>query len=326
MTQPESVLGRLAPEQVSIDPDLAIAGQEYVDFLQKIAPRDGGPKDLPTYAMREIRFGDAITLDCGMGTYFGALRTCDVLEWEILAFVAEAQRGAKSVEPLLNALKCRMRVHSLSAQPVMQPTGRSAAVAVSTVVVFRRADDYGVILQRRSAAGVAVHGDLWHVAPSFMFQPIAGDTAREYSVVHNIYREYLEELFRVKEASQAPSVISHDYFYGNRNLIFLRSLLDRGDASLLFTGVAVNLLNLRPEICTVLHISSPDWFSKHSRGIDGVDRLELNEEFLGDRLCVRPIEQVRKGDPAPEDTVPPGSAALCLALTSLRKQRLPISA
>jgi hypothetical protein len=171
-----------------------------------------------------------------------------------------------------------------------------------------------VILQHRSSKGVAVHRDLWHVAPSFMFQAVVRETVKEYSVIHNIFREYLEELFKVKEATAPPSVISHDYFYGNPNLKYLRSLLANGDAQLLLTGVTVNLLNLRPEICTLLYVESPEWYRKHSTGLDGLDRLELSDEFEASGLSAQPVSSIRRGYPPPAETVPSGAAALFLAL------------
>jgi hypothetical protein len=307
----------LIQQPVKLDTTLADAGQKYVELLQAI----GSPlEDLTTYSLEEIKVGETITVQCALGKYFDAIRTCDVLEWEILTFIA-AQEVDADVQSALKKLRYRSRVHSVSDRPVTHPTGRNAAIAVSTAVIFRRPDDYGVLVQQRSNRGVAVHGDLWHVAPSFMFQPVVNDELNEYSIVHNVYREYLEELFRVPEAAKPPAVISYDYFYGNPNLAFLRSLLSSGDAVLLFTGVAVNLLNLRPEICTLLHISSPEWFRKHSTGINGLSRLELNEEWQAS-LSVKPLSWISKGSPAPADTVPPGAAALWLAMITAREMQL----
>ncbi len=318
ITKPESILGSLADEVVVPDRSLRQAGDEYLDDLRTVGHSlitNNG-----TYVLKAMNANEIVNLDCAHGTYFDALATCDLLEWELLSTLGKTK--ARSVASVVNQLKWRSYVHYLSHEPTTCPIGRSAAIAVSTTILFRRTNDYAVLVQRRSDKGVAVHGDFLHVAPSFMFQPVVGEWTKEYSVVHNIYREYLEELFSVKEASVAPSVMAVDYFYGNPNLKFLRSLIDAGDAVLLLTGLAVNLLNLRPEICTLLHISSPKWYEKHSRGIDGLSRLQLNEEFQATDLGAKPLGWVKKGCPLPEETVPPGAAAMYLAVTTAEQMGL----
>ena len=228
ITKPESILGSLADEVVVPDRSLRQAGDEYLDDLRTVGHSlitNNG-----TYVLKAMNANEIVNLDCAHGTYFDALATCDLLEWELLSTLGKTK--ARSVASVVNQLKWRSYVHYLSHEPTTCPIGRSAAIAVSTTILFRRTNDYAVLVQRRSDKGVAVHGDFLHVAPSFMFQPVVGEWTKEYSVVHNIYREYLEELFSVKEASVAPSVMAVDYFYGNPNLKFLRSLIDAGDAVL----------------------------------------------------------------------------------------------
>jgi len=307
----ESILGSLQTQALKSNPTLAKAGEEYVGFLRTL----GGPlRDDPTYVLKSIKVAENVTLDCAMGTYFDALRSCDVLEWELLTVLGKAKEHS-GLDSLLRKLKLRNYVHSLTNQPVTEPTGRSAAIAISTVVLFRRENEYAVLLQRRAKeGGVAVHRELWHVVPSFMFQPVVGATIQEYSVTHNIYREYLEELFDVPEVRRSPSVIAYDYFYNNPNLGFLRGLLKAGDAQLLLSGVAISLLNLRPEICALLHIDSPEWYDAHKAGGQGLSRIALNEEWQSANLSVQPLTSIKRGFPSPDEMVPTGAAALFLAV------------
>jgi hypothetical protein len=318
ISNPESVLGLLTDTPLTLDSGLTRAGQKYVEHLQL---HGRTLKNDPTYALTELTAGEQIKLGCTVGYYFDALMTSDILEWELLTLLG-SRKGESDPRHVIDHLKCRGCVHRLSDRPVFRPVGRSAAIAISTVVLFRRPEGFAVLLQHRSSKGVAVHKDLWHVAPSFMFQPVVRETVKEYSVIHNVFREYLEELFKVEEATDPPSVISHDYFYGNPNLEYLRSLLANGDAQLLLTGVTVNLLNLRPEICTLLYVESPEWYRKHSTGLDGLDRLELSDEFEASGLSAQPVSAIRRGYPPPAETVPPGAAALFLALETAQELRL----
>lgn len=319
--KPESILGSLADDTMRPDSWLLRAGEQYVNSLRAV----GRPlEDLPTYVLREMNLGAAVTLDCARGTYFDALRTCDLLEWELLAELAEV-KPELGLQSVLGQLKCRNYIHYLSKQPVTDPAGRSAAIAISTVVLFRDRDGYKVLLQERSNLGAAVHGDLFHVVPSGMFQPVVQEWSAEYSVTHNVFREYLEELFCVKEVAHPRSIVSVDYFYDNRNLKFLRSLIGKGDARLLLTGLAVNLLNLRPEICTLLYINSPDWFEKHRTGSDGLDPIELNEEWQASGksgVGAKPWSWITRQCPPSVKIAPAGAAALYLATRTVEQEQL----
>jgi hypothetical protein len=306
---PDSILGTLKTDPVPVDVYLQKAGQSYVNLLQAL----GRPlEDLPVYCLSclQIRSDGLIKIDCGMGTYFDTIRTCDALGWELLTTLGTSQ--TYQIKALVKRLKLRNYVHHLSRDPLRDPAGRSAAIGISTVVMFNRGHDYGVILARRSSQGVAVNEDLYHVAPSAMFQPAVGDQ-NDFSVVHNTYREYLEELFGLKEAKKAPAVLSYDYFYNNPNLRFLRDLITRGDASFLLTGIAVDLLNLRPEICTLIRIETPEWFEKHRVGADGLSRIQLNDEFSAGLSAVS-LSRVKIAGIRAEDLAPPAGAALYLAL------------
>ncbi len=54
-------------------------------------------------------------------------------------------------------------------------------------------------------------------------------------------------------------------------------------AELHFTGVAINLLNLRPEICTLLLIKTDDWIKNHNT---------MNAEMhdISDKTCLLAIQ------------------------------------
>jgi hypothetical protein len=143
-----------------------------------------------------------------------------------------------------------------------------------------------------------------------------------------VYREYLEELFSREEVKTSRSVISYDYFYGDRNLAYLRSLIESGSARLYFTGLAVNLLTLRVDICTLLHIRDYDWFANHKGGTRDLDRIELNDEWkppparTKTGTYVWPVDELERYDLNLANTAPFTAAGIALGLRLARNENL----
>jgi hypothetical protein len=112
-----------------------------------------------------------------------------------------------------------------------------------------------------------------------MFQPfIPGESAdllqEQYSVAATAIREFVEELYGVHELETGDGRVDPNAIYRRREAQLLDGMLKTGDAALLYSGVAVNLLALRHEICTVLVIEDPRWYERE-RG-----ELRICEEFL----------------------------------------------
>jgi hypothetical protein len=165
--------------------------------------------------MRDLVTKGTLRIDCGIGTYFDALDSCDSLEWEILSHTPGLKRSDERAFRRFDlGLQHRRDLHYLVQDPIRSGAYRSVAVAVSTLVAYETSDSIRLMIKHRSSRGVAVHSDLTHVIPSFMFQPATGDLLREYSIRHNIYREYLEELFDRPEPE--PGALSAIYFYKER--------------------------------------------------------------------------------------------------------------
>jgi hypothetical protein len=104
----------------------------------------------------------------------------------------------------------------------------------------------------------------------------------------------------------------------------------------------VNLLTLRPEVCTVLLIHDENWFKLHSEHPDEEMRFHFCDEFArildesenereamgDDNEAVRPVKfamndsGIVAASPFPlsaERMVPPGAAALWLGVDVMRK-------
>jgi hypothetical protein len=152
-----------------------------------------------------------------------------------------------------------------------------------------------------------------------MFEPASQGYYGTFSVMENIYREYVEELFGEEE----PEFNDDPFWYKKtRAYAALRGYLDTGGGSIFLTGIATNLLNLRPEVCTLLLFESPDW------GSEELGRLKRNWEYhrkLGFDIPLGPeLETSGKYEElAPTEIVVPGAAAFALGfrLASARTQR-----
>jgi hypothetical protein len=320
-TDLDSVLCRPLRRMRQRDDDLLPQSSKY----RALAHRLGlDPYDRPCFTMIQMHQSPTLALECGLGSYLRALDTCDEFAWEIFCNHEKLTGESPTLfERFDNHLLFRSRLHSAVDDPVCDGQRRSAAVAVSTLIAFYDDERLTLLLKRRSKT-VAVHSGMVHVIPSFMFQPATSYLDEEFSVVHNFEREYLEELFNRAEPEESEG--DWQYFYGDSRLRYLRSLIANGNATLLFTGLAVNLLNLRPEICLLLLIKDPEWYAHHRRNPDGDERFKFNDEWLRVtdmphnaqtavariKYCQDDAEFLSNARLKSWDLVPPGAAALWL--------------
>lgn len=232
----------------------------YAAFQQHLATAQAKRKwNGPTFALDHIRrVNGKVRLDCRPGRYFQSLATSEACDMELMTALADDPD-----QPVdLSALPVRRWAHERAAEqdPVLDGTGRSAAVSVATVILAARADGgYGVLLTPRSGE-VATHRLFNHVAPSGIFAPLDLDMTPlqdEFSVRRNLLREYLEELYSIEEYEIGSKPIHS--IETEPEVMRLRALIDSGSANLYYTGVSVNLLTLRPEICTLLLVRDPAW-------------------------------------------------------------------
>lgn len=326
-SNPESALISLTQSQP--------AGDDLLqdDSFRRMQARAGRRlENRPTFTMKRlVTSGHRVGLECEMGEYFQALDTCDSLEWEILTHAVELQgMNIAAFRAFDERLTQRTALHRRVADPVRDGSARSAAIGVSTLIACRDGDCTILLVRRRSRSGAAAQATAIHVVPSFMLQPVTGHVEQEFSVRHGIYREYLEELFDVPERSDETA--DWRYFYPDPRLGYLRSLLDRGEASLYFTGIAVSLLNLRPEICMLLLIRSDEWHKRHGLDSGSGGPFRLNDEWgtildsqagpmnrIG-RVALESDEaMIKKGGLWPDAMVPAGAAAFWLGVDLLRK-------
>jgi hypothetical protein len=280
-------------------------------------PDEDRGKSLPTYAMSEIQLNPYPRVRCWIGDYFTHLDDSGSLQWELIESIRRFKwilKSAPSTTRVLNPLMwClqpkRMRVDrrarsSTRADAVLSGAGRCAGAGVSVLVRYENDDgSRSLLVHRRSSSGVSAGEAMYHVAPAGMFQSFTGSVYADYSVDLTAKREYLEELFGLDTPQRKLDIAA--WVRLNPNTRFLQALLDSGKADLRYTGIALNLLTLTPEVLGLLDIRTSDWKRAHTAPTTDFEGerladLELNEEYA--RLDVHPDQ------PATDNTSLPYSA------------------
>jgi len=152
-------------------------------------------------------------------------------------------------------------------------SGRTAGIGVATLTALRTPRGFELLLGRIAPKSVPHRAGRLHVIPSGMFAP-------PYSVTANVENELREELG-----------------------------LELGAGRFYLAGVAVNLLNLRPEICTLFVVDDPGALRPNAEFQPGLLRVPLSSD-------ARLVESL---DLRPDTIVPPGVAALFLGVRLLRQ-------
>jgi hypothetical protein len=235
-----------------------------------------------------------------IGYYEDNLATADALEHELLlAFGKYKPKPNQFKEFAANRLPHRKALMQFcedrGLNPIEYGKGRSAAIAVATLTIccHSASKEYVTFFGARSGK-TAVHSHLLHVAPSGMFQPSKNWSnnpqdrryAEEWNIYHHIYRELAEELFDL-DPEKTPGDTPRR-FYSIQDITELVEMIEAGKrgergAHLFVTAVTVNLLNLRPEVCTLLIIDDPNWHLRHDQAKDGCHPFKRNWEFASDQ-------------------------------------------
>jgi hypothetical protein len=273
--KPESVLvsdGWQSRE--SIEPAILKSGEDFLALRDKSFEKIW---DSDNFVMHSLQSEGRLAMRCGIGKYLDWLKTCGVLEMELLTKFHEDEPKPGNFESFSKKLELRRLLHGES---LRKPWGLSMTIGATTLLVFRQGKQFKTILRERSGRVATLPG-MVGVIPSSTFEATVGDYDNEFSIKHNFYREYLEELFSKEEVIEPTNQLAFDYFFSDPNLRFLRKLEAQKKAEFLFTGFAIDLIRLTPEICTLMLIQSEEWIEKHRAGIpeEGISKLMANWEY-----------------------------------------------
>lgn len=193
---------------------------------------------------------DSLQVHAQLGSYFDHLTTCMMLEDELVG---------------QNTFPYRDKLHEIvpPAELMVNGQGRSVALGVGTLIVFRHQDgSYKLIVTQRSA-DTAHKGGALHVAPAFIFQPSSKKyPPQEWGLTYQIQREYVEELFDVEEMETGNA----NFAQSAPAQAFAKMLRD-GRATIHLTGMVLNLLTTQVAFCTLIVIHNEKWFEQiHGNG------------------------------------------------------------
>ncbi|MBI5869113.1 MAG: hypothetical protein HZB43_12650 [candidate division Zixibacteria bacterium] len=144
--------------------------------------------------------------------------------------------------------------------------------------------------------------------------------------------KYVEELFDVPDPQDRRS--NPKWFYDMAAVQELRKMVSNDSVQLWFTGIAVNMCSLRPEILLLLHVKDASWLARHETGEAGAQAFRFSKEIAisGEavgKLVLRPALHGTAGDMFqelqffPDNTVPVGAAGIHLGIEALNSILLP---
>jgi len=223
------------------------------------------------YCMSTIDLTGSIPrIDGRFGWYYDNILTQYAMEWELKKAIKEHGLNALARDRGGGILPLREAVE-LGRNPLVNGNGRCTAMTVSMLMVFERPEpERGMwtLIKRRSKA-VGVSAGMLHVMPAGMFE--VKNRPENWSVRSAVWREMLEEVYKEKEQQGRGVPEFEDHILRKQPLRFLSRVLEEGGAEISVTGICCDLLNLRPEICTVLFV--------RDAGLTKVRKMKVNWEY-----------------------------------------------
>jgi hypothetical protein len=223
-----------------------------------------GDEEGSNIVLAKISANPGLAMSVNTATYGQIMRTCDSLVNEFAVFAYYASRSAFRRRPLplvfhpkdlLKVLPWRRQVHSWDDEDALlvAPRRRASGVGVSLAVVDAGPGLASVFAARRSSS-VGTYPDVLHVVPSGMMN-VRGDlraAADELAALPRLamMSEFLEECFDIVELS------GHSLGNFAKRVAEELAELQLSDLEPAFTGLAIDLLNLRTDVCGFLDLTA----------------------------------------------------------------------
>jgi hypothetical protein len=251
------------------------------------------------YCMKGFSKSDGkLKMSAWLGTYGQIMDSSDSMIDE-LRDLGRSGSGGRIGRDAMASLPLRHRISRLDDNPFTAANARAAGIGISALVCFRGMDSETIFgIAARRSRSVSTWQDVWHVFPSGMLGQRWGFAGgfQGQDVENAIIAEFVEELFgdEYVESGDVPRE------YVKR--VFLNAVRESG-AEVVLTGIAFDLLNLRPEICAAVIVPSRDWW--------GATQFRPNREIADGRLYFLEINDDDAGMATwtPTDCVPSGAAA-----------------
>jgi len=200
------------------------------------------------------------------GRYFSFLNTCECLSYEISeAMVTNkhyynilTKSDKPDLEKIVSFLLENENLIPLRSQadPFDYPS-RVTAFGTCTLVVIKRTKKSPQLILNKRSPKMGETPDLLHIIPAGTFQPNAPDDRfheHEFSFTENIIREFVEELLEdhLIRQQHAPNVYNVNDMYGEKGKAFRKEIIKSQNCELVYLGLVIDPINLKPEIHTVL--------------------------------------------------------------------------
>ena len=282
-----------------------------------------------TFIMKSLSVGDQPTIRCSVASFFDVLRTSHSLEWELLMAISKVKkRKSFSWQDVSEFTKLRNRLHENVQDPVKNGDGRTSGLAISTLLAYRTNKGMEMMLRRRGKLSISLRRGQFQILPSGMFQAPLKVHDKEYSIFHSFLWEFFEELFCGGEIRK--KYVHPEGIYGEPNVSHLLGMFEKNEAELHFTGIAVDLLSLRPEVLLTLCIKDPKWYANKFSNSKIHNQIKYNPEHakaselpvgvsaaLRIELGKNPETIFHEKKFTPENLTPPGAAALWQGINKL---------
>lgn len=218
-------------------------------------------------------------LELRLANYNQIVDSSDSMIYEIRRVFSE--QPAESIA--LSNLPLRSRVHEREGNPLSSARHRATGIGIAAPLCFYRPHNntLATIIEKRSDR-VGTYQRALHVIPAGMLgwrfidrkapHTRTDDPSYGYEkgdVELGMLVEYVEELFgrdlEAPETSDRLQTRSHER---------IQTLMNTCQAEIIPTGVCIDLLNLRPEICAVILVCDPRWWQEE------YPQVKLNWESL----------------------------------------------
>lgn len=242
--------------------------QQYMNTIRRMSTTANsfGDEEGSNLILSVLDFAPALRMRVNLASYGQIVRTSDALVHEFALFgylcAGGGVRRSKSLrlshKSVLAVMPWRREVHrwdAPTAQALIRPSGRAAGIGVSVALLTGDPENKESVVARRSSR-VGTYPDMLHVVPSGMMGSLRLATGknreRQSSEIPStvMLMEFLEECFDVQELAGQP--------IANVRKFVDRELAVRGLDDLVprFTGIAIDLLNLRTEVCATLDLTA----------------------------------------------------------------------
>ena len=255
-----------------------------------------------------------IGIDVRTGTYAENVYTSHILEYEIYKLY-KYFRGLNIEDPVVQQciknkmkLKFKMRnaintsANNNIEEVLFTGIGRASMLGVQMLILIKdfEINEYKVLMVKRSA-NVAARPDMWQFIPSGGFEIYAHSDENSlsilkehFSVSYALLREYVEELFDLKEFEYKTNGEGIFQIKNDPHIIQLENILKERKGNLYFLGSTVDLTSLRNELSFVLVVNDREYsrsIFRHNFESSNIHRYlikEVEEIFAQEKYKINP--------------------------------------